>query len=210
MKRVSLKQLPDYLIVTLKRFEFDYARMIKLKLNDYCEFPHHLNLKEYSRQFLRAQESQKPLDEDELQPNDYYNYLLKGVVVHLGYADSGHYYSYIQDRTTGKWHEYNDTIVREFNPDDLPEEAFGGEYSGYDAKEKIKNAYMLIYERENKREPPYQEQPEQAQEGFGGEAEAAQGAVREEIMEENREQKIQNILFSGEYSRFVNQVVEGL
>jgi ubiquitin C-terminal hydrolase len=56
------------------------------------------------------------------------------VVVHVGYADSGHYYSYIQDRSTLKWYEFNDTLVRDFNADDLPEEAFGGEYGGYEAK----------------------------------------------------------------------------
>jgi ubiquitin C-terminal hydrolase len=26
----------------------------------------------------------------------YYEYKLKGVVIHIGYADSGHYYSLIQ------------------------------------------------------------------------------------------------------------------
>lgn len=55
VKRVSLKKLPNYLIVTLKRFEFDYEKMIKLKVNDYCEFPQNLNLREYSRQHLRKQ-----------------------------------------------------------------------------------------------------------------------------------------------------------
>lgn len=77
--------------------------------------------------------------------SDYFNYVLKGVVVHLGYADSGHYYSFIQDRATGKWHEFNDTVVRPFNIDDIAEEAYGGETTGYESKEKIKNAYMLIY-----------------------------------------------------------------
>ena len=32
----------------------------------------------------------------------------------------------------------------------MAEECFGGETSGYDSKEKIKNAYLLIYEREKK------------------------------------------------------------
>jgi ubiquitin carboxyl-terminal hydrolase 9/24 len=45
VKRVSLKKLPDYLIVTLKRFEFDYEKMMKLKVNEYCEFPTNLNLR---------------------------------------------------------------------------------------------------------------------------------------------------------------------
>lgn len=63
VKRVSLKRLPNYLMVTLKRFEFDYVNMIKVKVNDYCEFPLELNLKEYSRQYLRKQESSKVVEE---------------------------------------------------------------------------------------------------------------------------------------------------
>ncbi len=33
VKRVCLKTLPDHLIVTLKRFEFDFNTMTKLKVN---------------------------------------------------------------------------------------------------------------------------------------------------------------------------------
>lgn len=100
-----------------------------------------------------------------------------------------------------KWHEFNDTVVREFNIEDLSEEAFGGEYAGYEAKEKIKNAYMLIYERQKKRnvEKELQARPEEVLKN------PVHKLVTEEIAAENREHKIQNILFSGEYSRFVNQ-----
>ncbi len=59
---------------------------------------------------------------------------MKGVVVHIGSADSGHYYSFIQDRVTSKWYEFNDTVVRDFDIEDLPDEAFGGESSRYDEK----------------------------------------------------------------------------
>jgi len=44
VKRVCIKKLPNYLIVALKRFEFDYNTMTKKKINDYCEFPQNLNL----------------------------------------------------------------------------------------------------------------------------------------------------------------------
>ena len=43
--------------------------MMKLKVNDYCEFPHNLNLKEYSQQFLRKQEGSKAAEEQEEMPN---------------------------------------------------------------------------------------------------------------------------------------------
>jgi ubiquitin carboxyl-terminal hydrolase 9/24 len=45
---------------------------------------------------------------------------LVGVLVHSGSADAGHYYSYIKERNKdspnyGKWFEFNDTTVKEFN-----------------------------------------------------------------------------------------------
>ncbi len=71
-------------------------------------------------------EEQKLMMEKKL-PESYYEYKLKGTVIHLGTADQGHYYSFIEDRETEKWFEFNDTIVREFNPNDIPYEAFGGD-----------------------------------------------------------------------------------
>jgi ubiquitin C-terminal hydrolase len=68
-------------------------------------------------------------------PDSYYNYKLKGIVVHHGTADQGHYYSFIQDRE-GKnegWFEFNDTLVREFDSADIKEEAFGGEDHSIDS-----------------------------------------------------------------------------
>lgn len=48
MKRTSIKYLPKYLMVALKRFEFDFDKMIRVKLNDYCEFPLDLNMEPYT------------------------------------------------------------------------------------------------------------------------------------------------------------------
>lgn len=43
-------------------------------------------------------------------PDNYYNYKLKGVVIHMGNAEAGHYYSYIEERDNqGKWFEFNDS-----------------------------------------------------------------------------------------------------
>lgn len=67
------------------------------------------------------------IEEEEQFDNSYYNYVLKGFVIHIGHADSGHYYSIIQDRWTGKWYEFNDSLVRDFGIEEMPEQAFGGE-----------------------------------------------------------------------------------
>lgn len=39
MKRCSIKSLPNTLVITLKRFEFDYNTFQRVKVNDYFEFP---------------------------------------------------------------------------------------------------------------------------------------------------------------------------
>lgn len=46
--------------------------MTKLKVNDYCEFPHELNIKNYSQQYLRQQENSKVLDDEDYQPDSYF------------------------------------------------------------------------------------------------------------------------------------------
>lgn len=60
-------------------------------------------------------------------PDSYYQYKLRGVVVHYGSSEAGHYYSYIRDNK--QWFEFNDELISGFNPADLPEETFGGSES---------------------------------------------------------------------------------
>ena len=73
-------------------------------------------------------EEQRAILDKEL-PSKYYDYNLRGTVVHIGTAEQGHYISYIQDRENqpNKWYEFNDHLVREFDPEDIAYETFGGE-----------------------------------------------------------------------------------
>lgn len=146
LKRVCLKKLPNHLMLVLKRFEFDYDAMAKVKVNDYCEFPMKLNVEPYTQQGLRKAEKAKKGEEENQDkekeqkdepvveyPSSYFEYKLTGVVIHLGFADSGHYYSLIQDRELTeipedkRWYEFNDHQVSNFDPKDIPSEAYGGE-----------------------------------------------------------------------------------
>eukprot|EP01117_Protostelium_nocturnum_P009607 TRINITY_DN3429_c0_g1_i1.p1 TRINITY_DN3429_c0_g1~~TRINITY_DN3429_c0_g1_i1.p1 ORF type:complete len:2268 (-),score=754.02 TRINITY_DN3429_c0_g1_i1:12-6815(-) len=153
LKRCVIKDLPNILLIHLKRFEFDYEKMKHIKLNDRCEFPYlnDLDMEPFTKEGLMAAEGQPEsfMDvekngenstensngEDKSGSNrspDYYRYELVGVVVHTGTTDFGHYYSFVKERTTsnGKsepnWFEFNDTTVSPFNPKEIPSCCFGG------------------------------------------------------------------------------------
>jgi len=116
VKQVSFKNLPQYLIFGLNRFEYDIYRNMRIKVNDYYEFSQELDLKPYIREYL--------LDPNNV-ADDQYHYQLKGVVIHAGGAESGHYFSIIKDPHAERWIEFNDTRVSEFDVKDLPRIAFG-------------------------------------------------------------------------------------
>lgn len=45
--------------------------------------------------------------------------------MHTGTADFGHYYSFIKI-SEDKWHEFNDSLIKEFDPKNIESECFGG------------------------------------------------------------------------------------
>mmetsp|Transcript_26181 Transcript_26181/g.46675 ORF Transcript_26181/g.46675 Transcript_26181/m.46675 type:complete len:2194 (-) Transcript_26181:2-6583(-) len=156
LKRTSIRHLPNVLVLALRRFEFNFDTMQRVKLNDHCEFPMELDMEPYTLEGLDKLNEQE--DAGTKPPESYYKYKLKGVLIHMGTADSGHYYTFIKRRDADHWIEFNDTLVKRFDPSDLETEAFGGEekfsYSGAGSqevtalRERQRNAYMLFYERE--------------------------------------------------------------
>lgn len=190
-KRVCLHELPNVLVVHLQRIIFDLDLSENTKINTRFEFPKSLNLEPYTTAGLaRREKKDEPADQDaepadqkppltapqkqdsDLQPREYYEYKLVGVVVHVGTAEFGHYYSFIntnrseghilRDEGAENWLEFNDSRVKTFNIDHLENECFGGStanqnqnyedstmWSGAYASivEKRKSAYLLVYER---------------------------------------------------------------
>lgn len=157
IRRVCIKYLPNVLLVTLRRFEFNYDTMKRVKLNDYIEFPNELNMEEYTQEGIEKAELAKQQELEGVEsgierkyPKEYYEYKLRGIIIHMGTAENGHYYSFIKENE--QWYEFNDTVVRKIDPKDIPNEAFGGEekfsfHSNPAFKYKNRNAYILLYER---------------------------------------------------------------
>lgn len=47
VKKYEFKKLPNYLVFTLNRFEFNYELGQRVKLNDYFEFPFSIDMKKW-------------------------------------------------------------------------------------------------------------------------------------------------------------------
>ena len=129
---------------------------MRSKINDTFEFPFEIDMSPYHIDYQKDMKSQCVPDIFEL----------VGVLIHSGTAESGHYYSYIKERPPTpaglyNWVEFNDVDVTYFDPNNIPEQCFGGfsEANHYTHRfQKNWNAYMLFYERmeprESNRDPP--------------------------------------------------------
>jgi len=160
-KITSLNKLPNVLVVHLKRFYLNYEVFKTMKINSKFEFPKKLNLKQFCvSEIQKNSENKNNNDEIYIHNEEYYEYELKGINVHTGSADGGHYFSFIDVNREGKnnkinnypkeyWLQFNDSKVSEFDTETIPKECYGGNYEGY-AFENIQNAYLLIYERKIK------------------------------------------------------------
>ena len=144
IKSQNFKTLPRIFMFVLKRFEFNYQTMQKIKINDYYEFPLILDMNKYTEKYLSQN-----ISEDNM-------YKLKSIIIHTGTCESGHYYSYILDEKSNDWYEFNDTRVQKINITTLDVEAYGKKEIINDANgnaievENVRNAYILFYEKINK------------------------------------------------------------
>ncbi|MCJ1473218.1 hypothetical protein MMC13_001869, partial [Lambiella insularis] len=146
-----LKDIPDNLIFHLKRFDYDVSTGMRSKINDNFEFPLEIDMSPYDVEYLKDPEHAATEDK----------FILVGILVHSGNAESGHYYSYIRERPANTrdecaWVEFNDADVVRFDPSNIPDQCYGGlaEPVAYPPMRypKTWNAYMLFYQRSSSME----------------------------------------------------------
>ena len=159
-KSSSLKMLGNEVIIHLKRFEFDFVTFDNHKLSDYLKFPMKINFKKWTRAYLRLNDNENnKLSEDLLKITDIeklnlidenMEYILTGILVHGGSnIQSGHYYSYIMDQETGKWHQFNDNTISDYNiGTDLEKECFGN-MGENNVNQYGRTAYLLFYTKKS-------------------------------------------------------------
>ena len=157
-KRTSIKFMGNQIIIHLKRFEFDFLTFQNKKLNDYLKFPLELNLKKWTRAYIRLNELENELGknnfnyneviserEKENLENDKMDFELTGILVHSGSSlQNGHYYSIIKDQEDNKWYKFNDNNITDFDIEkDLEKECFGN----VESNKYGRGAYLLFYTR---------------------------------------------------------------
>ena len=108
---LSASSLPPHLIIHLKRFRFDFAKMSQKKVNSRFEYPLHMDV--WSNTYEARVEERKNtiwernMREGSVDDLDYpadpplkgrCKYALGGVIVHAGSATDGHYFSLVKER----------------------------------------------------------------------------------------------------------------
>ena len=111
-KKISIKDLPKCFVFVLNRFEYDYDKMIKNKINNYCELPMKIDMTSYY---------------DGVEVDSDLTFDLSGMIIHEGNSEFGHYYSIIKDEEFNNWIKFNDDQISEFDEEYLQEEAFGNQ-----------------------------------------------------------------------------------
>uniref|UniRef100_A0A8C3HT49 Ubiquitin carboxyl-terminal hydrolase 47 n=1 Tax=Chrysemys picta bellii TaxID=8478 RepID=A0A8C3HT49_CHRPI len=131
-KGLRFLHFPYLLTLQLKRFDFDYTTMHRIKLNDRMTFPEELDMST----FIDVEDENSLL------------YELFSVMVHSGSAAGGHYYACIKSFNDEQWYSFNDQHVSKITQEDI-KKTYGGSSGsrGYysSAFASSTNAYMLIY-----------------------------------------------------------------
>ena len=189
VKSQKFKTLPRMLIFVLKRFEFNYDTIKKVKINDYYEFPQILDMGKYLYENKGGENS------------DMNKYILKSVVVHMGNTEQGHYYAFIR-KEGDKWYQFNDTEVTPFDINFLEEETFGGdEVYNINGNKKVtkknRSAYLLFYEKKNQEDCQKFDNIEAINLVLGGNLKIKEKEKDEEIIKESNGMTVNEIKENG-------------
>ena len=130
-KTEIISELPDTLMIQLKRFRYNSRVGQSEKICTRFNFSENLDMHPWCSEQLRKQQKN----------NEYYQYSLIGCVTHIGSTvNSGHYISYIKHKTNDKqWFCVNDKHVSECTFENVIQQSIGGEHNG--------SAYILVYQR---------------------------------------------------------------
>ena len=144
IKKTVFSALPKILIIQLKRFEYNIEHKQMDKVYSACSFQKRLDLTKYTNSTTHSTNTK---------------YVCRGVIVHSGNIDNGHYYAFIHDKNNN-WYKFNDSIVEHAYEYEVFDNNYGGELFFYTYSASIgkitktkrgqnASAYLLMYVRED-------------------------------------------------------------
>ena len=127
-KYFEIKSLPKILLIALNRFEYDYNKGLKKKINTPISIPDKIT---------------------KIGNLDNLNYDLYGIIIHSGSAMSGHYFSLIKNfEKEKKWYKFDDRCIFEIK--DINE--YKKIISGNEKNLNDSTAYILLYRNNDGKE----------------------------------------------------------
>ena len=181
-KKISVKELPKVFVFVLNRFEYDYDKMIRNKINNYCELPEKIDMTAYY---------------DGVEVDQDLNFYLTGMIIHQGTSEFGHYYSIIKDLDMNKWLVLNDQEIYELKEEYLQYEAFGN-FENNGAPDGP-SAYVVFYTRGNANN--------NVKEIYKTLNDIKDKDTLDYISYENNKSKISQIYFTNEFKTFMDDFV---
>lgn len=120
-RQVLKDPAPSSLILSLKRFSYDFDTQQSIRLSDEVSFDATLNITTTS--------------EKNLSKTINHSYAIKSIIIHQGSSPrGGHYYAYVFDKTLKRWVKFNDSSVSFVEQDEVKEDA-------------LRNGYVYLFEK---------------------------------------------------------------
>ena len=125
VKQAILTKIPPFLIIQLKRFDYDFVRHERIKTSQKYDVLKTINISKYTD------------DKEEA------IYDLIGVIIHRGVAQGGHYVSLVKTNKNG-WLCFDDDVVTKISENEVLKQA-----SGTVVNKVHWDGYILYYARRN-------------------------------------------------------------
>eukprot|EP00668_Euglena_longa_P001751 GGOE01002061.1.p1 GENE.GGOE01002061.1~~GGOE01002061.1.p1 ORF type:complete len:1202 (+),score=349.57 GGOE01002061.1:358-3606(+) len=104
-KGLVFQGFPKILTLQLRRFDFDFQTLQRVKVHDAMQIPLVLDVRRWLPTDVPAEANTQ--------------YQLLSILLHRGTALGGHYFVYIRDVVSDKWYSFNDETVEEVSLDDV-------------------------------------------------------------------------------------------
>ncbi|KAJ3438455.1 ubiquitin carboxyl-terminal hydrolase faf-x-related [Anaeramoeba flamelloides] len=154
-------------------------------------------------------------EEEDKCPNECYKYRLTGVIIHLGFTEAGHYYSFAMERENSKkddelkWFKFDDRNVTKWDISQLEDQCFGGTQKIFYRNSfgmiqqgmysRRYSGYMLFYQRVDQIKEKKSQLSTSSLIG---------NDIFESIWNENKKFFLRKNLFNNSYFKFMEKFIE--